>query len=43
MALDVELTETALDTLHDLEREPRERIVAKIEETVDFPSITSTR
>lgn len=37
MTVEIEITETALDTLHDLDREPRERIVSKVEEVVDFP------
>ncbi len=37
MTVDVEITETALDTLHGLDREPRERVVSKVEGIVDFP------
>lgn len=37
MPPEIELTETALDTLHDLDRKRREHTIAKIEGIVDFP------
>jgi mRNA interferase RelE/StbE len=37
MALDVRITETARDSLADLEVQPRERIVRKLSDVEDFP------
>lgn len=37
MAIEVRLSQTALDSLHALEAESRERIARKLEEIVDFP------
>lgn len=37
MTTSVELTENALDDLDELDREPRERIVSKLEDIIDFP------
>lgn len=37
MTTAVEVTETALDDLEELERETRQRIVSKLESITDFP------
>lgn len=37
MTTSVELTENALDDLDELDREPRERIVSKLEDITAFP------
>lgn len=37
MGSDIQITDTALDALHDLDTQPRERIISKVENIVDFP------
>lgn len=37
MTTTIEITETALDDLDELDREPRERILSKLESITDFP------